>query len=146
VEADHLFRIKPFVMDTEEGKGQIGRIKLRNSLYVITTFIEEKFENIIVDGLVWSQEELDAVTELAGRCSCQLFFFWLDASKEVRFKRALSRSRDEADSEEFLASVEKNIADPRPFDTEHCCYVEVNVDEKSETGVVEIIMSHVCAE
>lgn len=137
VEADHLFCIKPFEMNTERGRKQIGRVKLRNSLAVMETFLEEKFENIIVEGLVWSQEELDAVVKLAKKHTYCVWCFWLKTNKEVRHKRAIVRGRDEADSLEFLDLVEQKIKDPTPLSLPSGHYHEIITDDLTVSEVVD---------
>lgn len=137
VEADHLFRIKPFEMNTVEGRELIGRVKLGNSLAVTTNFMQEKFENIIVEGFVWSQSELDAVSELAGKHEFEIWCFWLKTSTAVRHKRAIARGRDEADSQEFLNLVEQKIKDPTPLLLPKGHYHEIVTDELSSEKVVE---------
>lgn len=136
VEADHLFRIKPFEMNTEEGHERIGRVKLQNSLAVTETFMAEKFENIIVEGLVWSQMELDMVTNLAATGGYKVWCFWLKTSKEERHKRALSRERDEADSQAFLDLVEETIRDPTPLSLPDGHYYEITTDHCTAKNVV----------
>lgn len=140
VEADHLFRIKPFELGTAEGRQKVGEIKLENTLAVLRTFLEEDFEHIIVDGLVWSQSELDAVVKECQKADCVILLFWLKTSKEVRHKRAIHRARDEADSQKFLDEVEKNIHDPTPFTFDACKYCEIETDRFSAEQVAYEMM------
>lgn len=139
-EADHLFRIKPFEMNTQEGRDLIGRVKLENSLAVTETFIKQGLENIIIEGLVWSQVELDAAVDLAKKHNCVVWCFWLKTSKEVRHKRAISRGRDDADSQEFLEVVEKKISDPTPLALPSGHYNEITTDNLTAMQVVDEII------
>ncbi len=141
IEADHLFRIKPFEMQTPEGREQIGRIKLRNSLSVTRTFIEEGFSYIIVEGLVWSQAELDAIRILANEKSCDVWCFWLKTTKEIRHRRAIGRGL-EGDTQEFLDIVEQKIVDPTPLSLPDGHYHEIETDTKNPEQVVEEIFRH----
>jgi predicted kinase len=97
VQADHLFLIKPWAIGDK-----LGRIKLRNCLDVMRNFFDEGYQNIICEGLVWSQEELDAVRAKFAPDLYDLFLFWLTASKSVRFDRVVKRA-EPGDTEEFLA-------------------------------------------
>jgi predicted kinase len=139
-EADHLFRIKPFEMQTEEGRGLIGRIKLGNSLAVLQTFITEGLENIIVEGLVWSQAELDAAAALAKKHGCETWCFWLKTNKQVRHQRAIKRARDGADNAEFLELIEKKIVDPTPLLLPGGHYHEIKTDTLEPKDVVQEIL------
>lgn len=141
VEADHLFRIKPFEMRTPEGREQIGRIKLANSLAVLETFIQEGFSHIIVEGLVWSQAELDAAAQIGKKHQCETWCFWLKTSASVRHKRAIARARDEADSQEFLDVVEKEIVDPTPLSLIDGHYYEILTDNLEAKEVVQEMLN-----
>lgn len=141
VEADHLFRIKPFEMATQEGRDQIGRIKLQNTLAVLKTFLKERYANIIVDGLVWSQDELDAVVEACEDFRCKIYLCWLKTGKEERHKRAIARERDEADSREFLDEVEEKISDPTPLTLPSGHYQEIETDNKTSGEIVDEMLS-----
>lgn len=112
--ADHTFHFRPFDVETEGGRAMIGRVKLRNCLAMIETFLDEGFAHVICEGLVWSQRELDAVVEAVRGRGCDVRMVWLDTSKEDRFRRALKRS-DPGDDEEFLETVERQIPKPAPF-------------------------------
>lgn len=141
IEADHLFRIKPFDVQTQEGRSQIGRIKLQNTLAIIQTFIDEGFSYIIVDGLVWSQEELDALSIVSTKTHCNLSCFWLHTSFEERQNRVLSRTRDDADSIEFLTTVENSIPDPTPLTLKNGKCYEIKTDSLSLKDIAQQILS-----
>lgn len=145
VEADHLFRIKPFEMKTEDGRNLIGRVKLHNSLAVLQTFIEEDFTNIIVEGLVWSQAELDAVAKLGKEYNCALWCFWLKTSATVRHARAITRGRDGADNLAFLELVEKTIVDPTPLSLPRGHYHEILTDKLQSTEVVDEVQKYMAS-
>jgi hypothetical protein len=136
VEADHFFRIKPFEMQTQEGRDLIGRIKLRNSICVSTSFFKEKFEYVIIDGLVWSQMELDEISTTALSHGYEVWCFWLKTSKDNRFQRSMKRGRDEADSQDFLDIVERTIVDPTPLSLPNGHYHEIVTDALSPEEVV----------
>lgn len=138
--ADDLFRIKPFEMQTEEGRAKIGRVKLRNSLALIETFIEEHCQNIIVEGLVWSQHELDAVAEVTKKHNCEVMIFWLETSKKIRHSRAIQRGRDEADAQEFLDLVEEKIVDPTPLKLHSGTSFTIQTDNKTLEEIVNAIL------
>lgn len=137
VEADHLFRIKPFKMDTGEERERMGQVKLQNSLAVTKIFLQEDIQNVILEGLVWSQHELDAVVELVKDHDAQVWCFWLETSKEVRHKRTISRGRDTADSQAFLDVVEEKISDPSPLSLPDGYYHEIQTDHLKAKEVVE---------
>lgn len=104
VSADDLFHIRPF----EIGE-KLGRIKLKNCLSVIDNFLAEEYQEIICEGLVWSQSELNSVlATFAQRCAFVLF--WLDADKNTRLERVMHRG-EPADFLLFADSVQ----DPWPF-------------------------------
>lgn len=140
--ADDLFRMKPFEVRTEEGRAKIGRVKLKNSLAVLTTFIEEKCQNIIVDGLVWSQHDLDAVVEAAKKYHCDVMIFWLETSKRIRHSRAIARGRDDADAQEFLDLIEENVVDSTPLKLASGKPFTIQSDNKTPEEIVgEILKS-----
>ncbi len=141
VEADQFFRIKPFDWMTKEGLGQIGRIKLQMSIALTKSFCEEKFENIIIDGLVWSQAELDEVAANAKKYGYETWCFWLETKKETRHKRALDRKRDEADSQQFLDTVEQLIKDPTPLSLPGSHYHEIKTDGLSAAKVADRMLA-----
>lgn len=139
VEADQLFRIKPFDVSSSEGREQIGRIKLKNSLQMTQTFLDENFAHVIIEGLVWSQAELDAVADLRHKHPCEVYCFWLKTNKDVRHKRVITRKRDAADSQEFLDTIEKEIIDPTPLLLPEGHYNEISTDEMTADQVVQEI-------
>ena len=138
VPADHLFHIRPFDISTQKGRDQIGRIKLRNSLALIQTFLDEGYEYILVDGLVWSQNELDAVEkEFAHKAELHLFF--LHVSKDVRFQRAIARG-DPGDDHEYLEKVEETIPYPWPLTMKTGKPFKIDADTlRSEAVLKEIL-------
>jgi dephospho-CoA kinase len=99
VSADELFHIRPF----EIGE-KLGRVKLQNCLSVITNFLNEGYENIICEGLVWSQAELDSVVVSFVK-RCNLVLFWLDAQKDIRRERVMQRG----ESADFLQFADSSI-------------------------------------
>jgi hypothetical protein len=109
VEADELFHIKPF----EIGE-KMGRIKLKNSLDVMSNFLEEGYEWVICIGLVWVQAELDAVLDAFPADNYKHFLFWLQADRNTRFQRVLERS-EPGDTREWLEHVEETMDNPWPF-------------------------------
>jgi len=127
-EADHLFNIKPFVIGEK-----LGRIKLKNSLALIQNFLEEGYNNIIAVGLVWTQEELDAVVQKFSK-DTQIFLIWLEAPKEIRFQRVLMRG-EPGDTLEFLEEVEQKLPNPWPFKEEKCKIFKISVEDKSSNEV-----------
>jgi len=109
VSADALTELRPLTLDDK-----LLRVRLRNTLDVIRNFLDEGFENVVCDGLIWSQKELNAVAGALAGEHVQLFVFWLQASKVVRFRRMLD-SAGGGDTMEFLQHVETQIADPWPM-------------------------------
>ena len=95
---------------------------------------------VIVDGLVWSQAEIDAVIESCKKHDCTIYLFWLRTSKEKRHKRAITRGKDEADSQEFLEEVEEKIPDPTPLSLSSGHYREIETDSMTPKEVVDEIM------
>ena len=139
VEADHFFRIKPFEMQAQEGRDLIGRMKLRNSICVSTSFFREKFEYVIIDGLVWSQMELDEISTTAQSHGYEVWCFCLKTSKDVRHARSIKRGRDDADSQKFLDIVERTIVDPTPLVLATGHYHEIITDTVSPVEVASEI-------
>ncbi len=139
--ADDLFRIKPFDMQIEEGRAKIGRVKLKNSLAVMNTFIEEKCQNIIIDGLIWNQQELDAVVEATKKHDNKIVMFWLETSKILRHTRAIARGRDEADDQKFLDLIEEQMIDPTPFQLESGTSFVIQTDNKTPEAIVDEMLA-----
>lgn len=136
VEADQFFRIKPFEMKTSEGRDQINRIKLRNSMSVSTAFFREKFEYVIIDGLVWSQMELDSIASTAAEHGYDVWCFWLKTGKERRHRRSIGRGRDGADVQTALDEIEQAIVDPTPLSLSQGHYHEIETDTLQPTEIV----------
>jgi predicted kinase len=134
IEADELFHIKPF-----EIGDKMGRIKLKNSLDVMTNFLKEGYQQIICIGLVWSQAELDAVINEFPGDSYKHFLFRLHASKEVRFQRVVNRA-EPGDTLEWLEKVEQTILNPWPFRMNIGQVVDIDTTSKSPIDVAQQIM------
>jgi predicted kinase len=137
-EADHLFFIRPW----EIGE-KLGRIKLKNSLDVMRNFLNEEYEHVICVGLVWSQQELDAVAEAFGQ-QADIHMFWLHTSKEVRFKRVLARG-EEGDTEEFLEMVEKTLKYPWPLTLASGKVYKIETDDKTPERVLATVKQHLAS-
>ncbi len=134
VEADELFHIKPF----EIGE-KMGRVKLENSLDVMTNFLKEGYEHVICVGLVWSQAELDAVVSEFPCNNYEHFLFWLSASKEVRFQRVVSRG-EPGDTLDWLESVEQTIPNPWPLRMNIGRAIEIDTTNRSPINIAQEVM------
>jgi len=111
VSADALTELRPLELDDK-----LLRVRLRNCLDVIRNFLDEGFENVICDGLIWSQKELNAVAGALAGEHIDLYVFWLQASKVVRFRRVLDSAQSkDGDTMQFLTHVESKLADPWPM-------------------------------
>ena len=112
VSADSLTEIRPLTYDDK-----LLRVRLRNSLDIVRNFLDEGFEHVVCDGLIWSQKELNAVAGALAGEHIELFVFWLNASKVVRFRRVLDSAQagGSNDTLQFLEHVESKIADPWPL-------------------------------
>lgn len=142
VEADEMFRIKPFDLSGDK----LGRIKMRNCTAVISTFLDEDYGSIICSGLVWAQQELDTIAAAFSN-RCAIILFWLKTSKEIRYKRVLARSRDAADSKEFLDRIEEKIIDPLPFTCPANTEVyEIPTDNQEACDVVKEMMRYLSSQ
>lgn len=135
IEADELFHIKPF----EIGE-KMGRIKLRNTLDIMANFLEEEYHYIICIGLVWSQAELDAVTDKFS--SYDHFLFWLSANKETRFKRVIDRA-EPGDTLSWLEKVEQTIIDPWPLNMRIGKTVKIDTSTKSSIEIMHEIIKYI---
>lgn len=145
IEADALFQINPFEMQTTAGRNQIGRIKLQNSLALLHTYVTENFDYIVIDGLIWSQPELDSVLELTKKHAAQVTLVWLDAPTDIRHKRAIKRARDEGDAVEFVTKRDVT-PDPRPFiKNDSYTYLELQTQNYSSLELVQIIVDSIAA-
>ncbi|MBU6454861.1 MAG: hypothetical protein KGS72_24040 [Cyanobacteria bacterium REEB67] len=132
VSADALTEIRPLTLDEK-----LLRVRLRNCLDVIRNFLDEGFEHVICDGLIWSQKELNAVAGALAGEHIELFVFWLNASKVVRFRRVLD-SAGSGDTMQFLEHVESKIADPWPLtlSTGHVELVETSYIDVQKTAQI----------
>lgn len=138
VSADALTEIRPLTLDDK-----LLRVRLRNCLDVIRNFLDEGFENVICDGLIWSQKELNAVAGALSGEHVDLFVFWLQASKVVRFRRMLDSAQSSAeggDTMQFLQHVENKIADPWPMtlSSGHVEMVETSYIDVQQTAKIII--------
>lgn len=106
VSADSLFQIRPFDGISEEGRNTIGSIKMKNCLSVIQNYLDAEYPVVIVDGLVWSDDEYQKVLQFESS-TVRVLLFWLDVPLDQRVQNALKRNRDGADNEEWLRSMEK---------------------------------------
>jgi predicted kinase len=138
VSADALTEIRPLTLDDK-----LLRIRLRNCLDVIRNFLDEGYEHVLCDGLIWSQKELNAVAGALAGEHIELFVFWLQASKVVRFRRVLDNAKAGGDTMQFLEHVESKIADPWPMTLTvgHVEMVETSYIDVQKTA--EIIMERV---
>lgn len=141
IEADSLFAINPYDEKSKEGLNVIGRIKLQNSLKVLQTYLEEDYQYIIIDGLVWSQSELDAVVNLGSQFTAKTFLFWLDVPTSARHSRAKKRNRDEFDQSDVLTERDKTVPDPRPFNEATNLTVKEISSEKTVAEITKEISS-----
>ena len=132
VSADSLTDIRPLIYDEK-----LLRVRLRNCLDVIRNFLDEGFEHVVCDGLIWSQKELNAVGNALAGEHIELFVFWLNASKVVRFRRVLD-SAGSGDTMQFLEHVESKIADPWPMTlaTGHVEMVETSYIDVEKTAQI----------
>jgi predicted kinase len=132
VSADALTELRPLTLDDK-----LLRVRLRNCLDVIRNFLDEGFENVVCDGLIWSQKELNAVAGALAGEYVQLYVFWLQASKVVRFRRVLDSAQG-GDTMQFLEHVESKIADPWPMTlaTGHVEMVETSYIDVQQTAKI----------
>ena len=109
---------------------------------MIRNFLDEGFEHVICDGLIWSQKELNAVAGALAGEHIELFVFWLNASKVVRFRRVLD-SAGSGDTLQFLEHVESKIADPWPLTLSkgHVELVETSYIDVQKTGTSIVLSS-----
>jgi predicted kinase len=136
VSADALTEIRPLTLDDK-----LLRVRLRNCLDVIRNFLDEGFEHVVCDGLIWSQKELNAVAGALAGEHIQLFVFWLQASKVVRFRRVLDNAQASGgDTMQFLEHVESKIADPWPMTLSvgHVEMVETSYIDVQQTAKIII--------
>jgi len=136
VSADALTEIRPLTLDDK-----LLRVRLRNCLDVIRNFLDEGFEHVVCDGLIWSQKELNAVAGALAGEHVELFVFWLQASKVVRFRRVLDNAQASGgDTMQFLEHVESKIADPWPMtlNNGHVEMVETSYIDVQKTAQIII--------
>src|SRR3989338_8081314 len=131
IESDFLILVKPF-----EPWDKLTRVKIRNNVSLVHNFIEEQYENIIVVGAIWNQEHLDYFLKELSPQDYTVSLFWLDVSKEDRFKRALNR-RDPDDNVEWLEKMEKMFPTPSlPLQLPNGSSYVINVGNKSQEEIV----------
>jgi predicted kinase len=136
VSADALTELRPLTLDDK-----LLRVRLRNCLDVIRNFLDEGFEHVVCDGLIWSQKELNAVGGALAGEHIELFVFWLQASKVVRFRRVLDNAQaGGGDTMQFWEHVESKLADPWPMTltTGHVEMVETSYIDVQQTAKIII--------
>lgn len=136
VESDFLILVKPF----EPGQ-KLTQLKIQNNVSLVKNFIRRQYQNIIVVGAVWNQEELNLFIKELGPQEGIVSLFWLDVSQETRFERALKR-HDPDDNLDWLKKMEKLFPVPTlPLELTNGFSHVVNIGAKTPEQITVEILS-----
>ena len=137
IEADNLVNYKPWLMDE-----QSLRVKSTNCNALIKTFLDEEIENVICEGYVQNQFELDKVEKIFGP-SAKIYVFWLELSREERQKRVEGRGQGDADSPEFMDEYEKSNAQPWPFSSRTSYLKAIDAEGLDTENMLKLILDSI---
>ena len=131
VESDFLILVKPFQMGPK-----LLSLSTKNTIPIISNFLQEGYENVLIVGGVWNQEQLDNYLREFSPEKYDIHVFWLHASKEVRTARALKRG-DPGDDAAWLEKVEKSLPYPAlPFIIPCGLFHQIDVDDKKPEDIL----------
>ena len=135
VESDFLILVKPFQMGPK-----LLALSTKNTIPVISNFLQEGYENILIVGGVWNQGQLDDYVQEFSTEKYDTHVFWLHASREVRNARALKRG-DHGDNADWLEKVEKSLPYPAlPFTIVGGSFHQIDVDNKKPEDILEVFL------
>ena len=134
IEADGLVKYKPWSMDDQSLK-----VKSANCNALIKTYLDEGIDNVVCEGYVQNQFELEALEEIF-KSNAKIYVFWLELSREERQRRVAGRGQGDADTPEFMDEYEKSNAQPWPFTSDVSVLESISVEGKSIEGTVQTIL------
>ena len=134
VETDLLILVKPF-----EIVPMLLQLGIKNTISVVSNFLEESYENILIVGGVWNQDQLDQYMQKFSTEKYDIRVFWLHADKEARHTRALKRG-DPGDNKEWLEKVEESLPYPTlPLKMSGGQFYQIDVEDKTPQVILDII-------
>src|SRR3989344_3203263 len=132
VESDFLILVKPFEIGPK-----LTELSVKNTISVVSNFLEEGYENILIVGGVWNQEQLDQYLRKFPTEKYDVSVFWLHASKDVRNARALKRG-DPGDNMEWLEKVEASLPYPMlPLKVLGSSFHQIEAEHKKPEEVLD---------
>ncbi|MBI2049256.1 MAG: AAA family ATPase [Parcubacteria group bacterium] len=138
VEPDFLILVRPFEIGPK-----LSQLSMKNTTAIVSNFLEEKYENILVVGGIWNQEQLDYYLQTFSPDKYVVRVVWLHASKDVRHARALKRG-DPGDNIEWLEKVENSLPYPTlPLKVPGGVFHQVDVDDKKPEDVLNKVWADV---
>lgn len=123
IQADKMVDFEPF----EIGE-KLHRIKMRNCSALIATYLKEGVRDIICEGFVQNQFELNEVEQQFK--DINIYVFWLELDKASRHSRVKSRGRGSDDDPSIMDIYESASTEPWPFHSERAKLTEISVKNK----------------
>lgn len=134
LEADFLILVKPFDLGDK-----LSGLRNRNVVSMVHNFLDENYENILIIGAVWSQNDLGKFLKEFSVDVYSIFVFWLDLSRDSRLARAAKR-QDVGDNKEWFEKVEASIPTPElPLKGKSIFSYKIEVTNKSSKQIEEEI-------
>ena len=135
IESDFLILVKPFIRGEN-----LSHLKIQNTVDVAHNFLKEKYKNLLIVGAIWNQKELDQFVSAFPGSKYDISLFWLDASKEIRLKRANLR-QDPGDDRESIEETEAIIGPVIfPLNIPGGKFYKIDVGNKTPESIAQEIM------
>jgi deoxyadenosine/deoxycytidine kinase len=134
IEADKMVTFNPCDMSK-----QIFRVRSENCDALIQTYLNENVQNIICEGYIQNQFELDAFEEIF-KSRAKIKLFWLELSREERQERVADRGQGVEDTPEFMDEYENANSQPWPFTSESTKLKSIELENKSSDDIVKVIV------
>lgn len=128
IQADKMVDFEPF----EVGE-KLNRIKMRNCSALIATYLVEGVKDIICEGFVQNQFELNEVEKLFK--DINIYVFWLELDIASRHSRVSNRGRGSDDDPTIMDIYESASTAPWPFQSERATLTEISVKDRSPEDV-----------
>jgi len=113
---------------------------LRNAAGVIRNYLDERVDQAILSGGVFSQEHLDRLTDLIAR-PLDVRFYWLDVPDRIRAQRLIARGRDAGDAPESVrVLVPKYSWSPPSLDLDRDSYHVLEAATQTPDELVDQIL------
>lgn len=133
IQADKMVDFEPF-----EVGDKLNRIKMRNCSALIHTYADGGITNIIAEGFVQNQFELNAVEKRFSQHT--IYVFWLELDKDARIARVANRGRGTDDDPTTMAIYEAASTEPWPFKSTISQLNALNMTELNTDQVIARIM------